>query len=68
MTQCGHTLESMMMVEYAYDNPCRYDGVSEYWCKPCDRRWGRWTGKELKGTEHEPPDGLKHRKDCPMNI
>jgi hypothetical protein len=47
----------VVYVEYGYDDPYRYDGISEYKCLGCMRRWGRWTGKELKGEEQEPPYG-----------
>lgn len=58
---CGHEL---IAVEYSYADPCRYDGVSEYWCRECDVRTGRWTGKVLKADEHEPPFGKQHRRGC----
>ena len=44
-------------VEYAYGTPERYDGVSEWWCQPCDVRIGRWTGKRLGENEREPRYG-----------
>lgn len=31
----------------------QYDGISEYRCKDCGARWGRWSGKELKGDDYE---------------
>jgi hypothetical protein len=43
--------------EYTYDNPNRYDGVSEWRCPDCDYREGRWSGKELKGAEFEKRHG-----------
>lgn len=48
-------------VEYWYSNPYRYDGISEWVCmnKRCGARFGRWSGKELKGKEQEPPYGKK---------
>lgn len=33
--------------------PCDYDGVSEWQCGGCRRRWGRWSGLELKDGELE---------------
>ncbi len=49
----------MENVEYWYDSPYRYDGISEHVCmnKKCGARYGRWTGKELKNGEREPPYG-----------
>jgi DNA-directed RNA polymerase subunit RPC12/RpoP len=41
-------------VEYSYDSPERYDGVSEYQCTYCGARFGRWTGKKLEDNELEP--------------
>lgn len=40
-------------IEYAYPSPERYDGISEYDCPTCKKRWGRWTLKELKDGEIE---------------
>lgn len=40
-------------VEYA-DGPDHYDGISEYRCRgKCQRRWGRWSGRELAPGEWE---------------
>ena len=49
----------MIGVEYWYDHPARYDGVSEWKCEKCGIRIGRWTGKELKGDDYEKPFGYK---------
>jgi hypothetical protein len=52
------------------DNPCHYDGVSEWRCETTNcaqPRIGRWSDKELVGDEHEPPFGEEHRKNCPLN-
>lgn len=47
----------LMMVEYGYPHPERYDGVSEYWCNEerggCGYRQGRWTGQEIRKGECE---------------
>ena len=56
---CPTCSQPMMGVEYSYDSPERYDGVSEWWCKPCDIRIGRWSGKVLKGKEIEKRYGGK---------
>jgi len=48
-----HTCSEMQTgLEYWYDHPFRYDGVSE-WCCP-HGRVGRWCGQELHGNEVEP--------------
>jgi hypothetical protein len=52
----GH--KRIICVEYNYGDPYRYDGISEIHCKTCDKRYGRWTGKVLRGAEKEPPFGL----------
>lgn len=41
-------------IEYSYDSPEHYDGVSEYQCPRCGRREGRWTGAVLTGGASEP--------------
>lgn len=46
-------------VEYSYDHPERYDGVSEWRCGRCGRREGRWTGKVLTGGSSEPRLGVE---------
>ena len=32
-------------IEYAYDDPKHYDGISEWSCSRCGRRWDRFTGE-----------------------
>jgi hypothetical protein len=51
---CGHDEEKIMGIEYHGLDPDHYDGVSEWRCEECLRRWGRWTKKELFGDEKEP--------------
>ena len=36
----------------------QYDGISEYRCKDCGTRWGRWSGRELNGDDYERKYGL----------
>ena len=43
---CGST--NIVFVEYGYGCPERHDGWSEIDCKECGKRFGRWSGKELK--------------------
>lgn len=46
-------------VQYSYDHPEHYDGVSEYRCMLCGRREGRWTGRILTGGASEPRFGVE---------
>lgn len=48
---CGST--NIVFVEYGYGCPERHDGWSEIDCKECGKRFGRWSGKELKENELE---------------
>lgn len=41
-------------IEYSYDSPEHYDGISEFQCPRCRRREGRWTGRVLTGGGTEP--------------
>lgn len=43
--KCGST--EIILVEYPYNDPEHYDGVSEVNCRDCGARFGRWSGKEL---------------------
>lgn len=43
--------------QYAYGDPCHYDGVSEWYCPVCETRIGRWTGRILTEGQAEPPFG-----------
>jgi len=61
--KCG---KQYLMVEYAYDNPCFYDGISELWCEPCGIRIGRWTGRVLGKGDCEPRYGGTHHPKCPQ--
>jgi hypothetical protein len=40
-------------VEYSYECPQHWDGVSEWRCPSCGRREGRWSGKVLADGEEE---------------
>ena len=55
--KCGS--EKIVMVEYAYGSPERYDGISEIECRDCGARFGRWSGKELAKDEIEKRFGGK---------
>lgn len=54
---CGS--DKIVMVEYAYGSPERYDGVSEYQCQSCGARRGRWTGEILGDDEIESRFGQR---------
>ncbi len=47
----------MHAIEYAYTDPNRYDGISEWRCPDCGTRIGRWTGRVLTEGMSEPPFG-----------
>ena len=49
--KCGSN--NIMMVEYSWDSPEHYDGVSEINCQACGARFGRWSGRELTEGELE---------------
>ena len=71
MTQCPKCKsDNIVSVQYGYvatkGTECHYDGISEYECKDCGYRQGRWSGKELKDKDHEPPYGKEHRSNCPV--
>lgn len=34
-------------VEFPYDHPEHYDGVSQWMCPSCGTRWNRWTREEI---------------------
>ena len=59
---CGRELVAL---EYNYNNPAHYDGISEYFCpQPSNKnkeqwhyREGRWSGKILKSGDFELPFG-----------
>ena len=57
--ECGST--KFGGCEYAYGDPNRYDGVSEWVCLECGNRFGRWTGNLLKDGQSEPPFGEERR-------
>jgi len=51
---CGEhfATKDIIGIEYAYGDPNRYDGVSE-WLFPDGHRVGRWSGKLLADGEPE---------------
>jgi transposase-like protein len=49
--KCGSG--NVLEVEYNFDSPEHYDGVSEFDCQDCHARIGRWSGKELAPGEVE---------------
>lgn len=50
------------MVEYSWDHPDHYDGVSEIYCQACGARYGRWSGRKLEDGESEGRYGQPSRK------
>ena len=48
---CG---AAMIDVEYGYDHPEHWDGISEHYCLVCLLRLGRFTGKRLTKGQYEP--------------
>ena len=55
--KCGS--KNIVMIEYSWDSPEHYDGVSEIMCNDCGARFGRWSGKELAEGESEKKYGGK---------
>ena len=49
--KCGN--ENICGIEYAWDHPEYYDGISEWRCLACSYRQGRWSGKELLNGDTE---------------
>lgn len=47
------TYSRLIGLQYSYDDPNHYDGVSEWVCPDCRIRWGRWSMKVLKEDESE---------------
>lgn len=54
---CETCQKSLVGIEYRYDHPNHYDGISEWECLGCKIRVGRWTGKVLDEGESEPRYG-----------
>lgn len=54
--RCDQTV-MVIGIQYDYDHPEHYDGVSEWRCPRCGRREGRWTGTVLTGGASEPRFG-----------
>lgn len=63
---CEH--DNYIGVEYEYGHPARYDGISEFQCRDCGYRWGRWSGKELKEGEFEHRWGIDSTKEGADNL
>lgn len=57
--RCAASAEHIAGVQYSYDHPEHYDGVSEWVCLKCGLRVGRWTGKILTGGATEPRFGVE---------
>ena len=51
---CQNQDHAMIMgAEYIIGHPEHYDGVSEWRCRVCGTRWGRWSGRVLVGNDCE---------------
>ena len=50
---CPCPEDKIVLMEYGYDHPERYDGISEITCTECGKRVGRWSGKVLLEGEVE---------------
>lgn len=55
---CGSN--NTLLIQYPFEHPAHYDGVSEIDCRDCGARYGRWSGKILNDGEFEKPYG----KEC----
>ena len=53
--RCGS--EKITSIQYAWNVPEHYNGISEWRCEDCKTRFGRWTGKVLTGNEREKING-----------
>jgi hypothetical protein len=60
MTHCN---EQMVGIEYPYNHPGCYDGISEWVCERCSIRIGRWSGKILLEGDYERPRGRTPRQE-----
>ena len=54
---CPTCNQPMIGVEYAYNDPYHYDGVSEWFCEKDNIRIGRWSKKHLGDGDFERPYG-----------
>lgn len=59
---CGH--DDYVCVQYIMTDE-DYDGVSEFRCIICSKRFGRWTLNELNEGELEPRLGEKRDEKTP---
>jgi hypothetical protein len=54
MEECpDNKKHKIVMIEYSWDSPQHYDGVSEIYCETDKKRFGRWCLKVLKKGERE---------------
>lgn len=51
--KCGST--NIVNIEYSWDVPEHYDGISEHRCMDCRLRIGRWSRQVLQDGEYENP-------------
>ena len=56
---CPCPEDKILLLQYAWDSPEHYDGISEITCTQCKKRVGRWSGKTLLEGEVEYRFGKK---------
>lgn len=59
--------KNIVHVEYAWDSPEHWDGVSEVKCLCCGVRIGRWSGRLLQPGELEPR-ALRYMEQRPKKM
>ena len=52
-TKCTCDEKHLLGIQYAWNDPEHYDGVSEWQCTLCGQRVGRWSGRVLMGDDME---------------
>lgn len=58
--ECPHCkARDMIGVQYGIGQPECYDGVSEWHCRECGKRFGRWSHKVLIAGEIERRYGVE---------
>lgn len=67
-TKCDCPREALWGVQYEWNHPEHYDGVSEWECKRCGARVGAWSGKTLKQGEIERRYGADEKGNLPERI
>jgi len=58
-TKCDCPQDQLLGIQYGIGHPHHYDGVSEWRCRGCGVRIGRWTGNILIAGQWEPRFGIE---------